>query len=94
MVLVFVMVCTSYSRTKNNIRLGGGGGERTDALNRLCLNGIQTHQRFKRTLIYYDTDTQSANFQGKLQICFFLSEMTFFFFFFLSGFTLFKVFQI
>ena len=24
----------------------------------------QTHKRFKRTLIYYDTDTQSANFWG------------------------------
>ena len=23
---------------------------------------VQTHKRFKRTLIYYDTDTQSANF--------------------------------
>ena len=25
---------------------------------------IQTHVRFKRTLIYYDTDTQSSNFWG------------------------------
>ena len=23
---------------------------------------VQTHKSFKRTLIYYDTDTQSANF--------------------------------
>ena len=25
---------------------------------------IQTHERFIRTLIYYDTDTQSTNFRG------------------------------
>ena len=25
---------------------------------------IQTHKRFKRTLVYYVTDTQSANFRG------------------------------
>ena len=25
---------------------------------------VQTHKRFKRTLIYYDADTQSANFRG------------------------------
>ena len=25
---------------------------------------IQTHKRFKRTLAYYDTDTQSAHFRG------------------------------
>ena len=29
-----------------------------------CQTQIQTHQRFKRTLIYYDIDTQPANFQG------------------------------
>ena len=25
---------------------------------------IQTHKRFRKTLIYFDTDTQSANFRG------------------------------
>ena len=25
---------------------------------------VQTHKRFKRTLIYLDTNTQSANFRG------------------------------
>ena len=29
-----------------------------------CQTQIQTHKRVKRMLIYYDTDTQSANFQG------------------------------
>ena len=28
------------------------------------LGKILTHKRFKRTLIYYDTDTQSAKFRG------------------------------
>ena len=32
-----------------------------------CSNDmIQTETRFKRTFIYYDTDTQSANFRGNL----------------------------
>ena len=29
---------------------------------------IQTHQRFKRTLIYCDTDTQSSNFRGRFLV--------------------------
>ena len=32
-------------------------------------NKIQTHKRFKRTLIYYDTDTRSANFKITPKIC-------------------------
>ena len=30
----------------------------------LLIFKILTHRRFKRTLIYYDTDTQSTNFRG------------------------------
>ena len=34
------------------------------AVNLMLNIKIQTHKRFKRTLICYDTDIQSANFRG------------------------------
>ena len=56
--------------------VGGGGGGRKKKKKKkkktylkqewlvAFWNTIQTYKRFKRTLIYYDTDTQSADFSG------------------------------